>query len=217
MRPKTIATITSLVILVALGAIWLELKPVVPVFDRTLAAGIGQALVEETIKAVNDQGPVVVVLYGDPSHPTAPVDPRLAAFKAELQKHGTVQFVATEFVQPNPDENNGLPGCPPTAFQEILHRQARAAAIVLFMEIPEWDRVKSSLPGSGAPKLIALVTGRRQAGKRYGGYFASGQLAALILPRRELVSGPNAPKTPREWFDKYYQVYTPANYESLPE
>jgi len=25
------------------------------------------------------------------------------------------------------------------------------------------------------------------------------------------------PKTPREWFDRYYQLYTPQNFDTLPE
>ena len=219
MRQKITIIITSLIIAIALGSILLRHQR--PPADRRLYASLGQVLADETVKAIQGQGRVVIVAYGNTlsaSEPRQSPDLRLGPLRDRLKQEGGISVAATELISPDPNANNGLPGCSAAELRKLLQLHATAAAIVFLTELPEWNEVNSFIPKSNIPKLLAIDTVNPQLNRHYGGYFTSGLLAALIGPLTQPVQVPSSPpKTPREWFDKYYQVYTLQNYEMLPE
>ena len=219
MRQKTTIIITSLIIAISLGSILLRHHR--PPADWRLAASIGQVLADETVKAIQGQGRFVIVAYGDALSASAlrqSADPRLGPLRNRLKQHGRISVAAIELISPDPNANNGLPGCSAAELFKLLQRHATADAIVFLTELPEWDQVNSLIPKSSIPKLLAIDKANPQLNSHYGGYFMSGLLAALIGPLTQPVQAPSsASKTPREWFDKYYQVYTPQNADALPD
>ena len=221
MQRKPIVIIASVICGIALVAIWLQLRPVPVQIDRApligAAAGAGAVLAEETIQAVHDQGRIVLVTDYDHNHSDRGQDFRWETFQAEIKKHSGITIAAIEIVEPDPNEPM-ISACPSAAFKAIVEHHTDSAAIIFFIDLPEWAKVAALIPRPVGPKIIAVDNVAVPTMARYSGYFSSGILTALIAAQPSPASAPAAqPKTPREWFDKYYQVYTPQNYESLPE
>lgn len=184
-----------------------------PYNGRLLYTGMGEVLAEETAQRVRE-GSVAIVAYADETGGTS--DPRVEAFRRGLQKYSSLRITTSEHIPADPNLNNGLPGCPPAKFLDILQRHSKAAAIIFFVELPDYDALNFS-PETPSPKLIAIDTASPQLKRHYHGYFVTGKLTALVAPSNQEPTSSTEPKMPREWFDRSYQVYTAQNYESLPE
>jgi len=215
MQRKVTLIVASVALLIALWSIWRRINPSLP--NQPMLAGVGLVLAEEVVTALHHEGQIVMVTYGDPLQTKLPVSSLVTTFRNELRKHRAISLAAPEIVPANLNENEGLPGCPITVFTRVLQRHADAAAIVFFMDLPDWERAQALISQPVGPKLVALGSQAIQPRSWYAGYFTNGLLSALVFPRRELRPGAPDPKTPRERFDKYYQVVTPQNYESLPD
>ena len=143
-------------------------------------------------------------------------DVRWNVFRNELKKYSNIQIAAIEIVKPEPEM--GFLGCSAAAFLQILSRHTDAAAIVFLTDLPEWLTVNEGIPRPFPTKILATDTMGKLTQRHYAGYFNSGSLAALIGANLAPIGVPAArPKTAREWFDQHYQVYTPQNFDALPE
>ena len=220
MNAKTTGFVCGLVLLVAAGALWLQFRPPPVKIDRTqtlnASTGVGHVLAEETANLIQGRGAVVVVaehaLELDRNGP----DVRWNVFRDELKKSPNIQIAATELVKPEPEM--GFLGCSASAFLQILSRHADAAAIVFLTDLPEWLTVSDGIPRHLTTKLLALDTMGKLSQRHYAGYFTSGSLAELIGANLAPIGVPAAQaKTAREWFDQHYQIYTPQNFDTLPE
>ena len=218
MNRNIIAGICSVALLGSLVFLWRYYHPSGVKVSRTevinVQTGFGQVLAEETAKAVQDRGHIVVVTTDPPERFKSRANSHWHAFATELEKHNAIQITATEGVTFEMD--SGQLYCPRGAFKDIWERHKDADALVFFVDLPEWAAVAEVVSQSGKPKLIAADNAGVLTKVHYGGYFTSGILAALIGKPAQLVP-PSQPKTAREWFDKFYQVYTPQNSDMLPE
>jgi len=205
-RPATVI-IASLVIVAALASLWFRFHPSTPLVDHTagdaIASRAGTVLAEETVKAIDDHGRLVLVIDRD--------DPSVVAFLDELKKHGSISLITTEIALPDPQERRH---CSSATFKRLLDQYAQADAIVFGNGLPEWSTVAAALPEHSV-KIIALDNDEAfHLRAHYSGYFAKGFLSALIAHRAD--AKPSDPhRAPLEWFDQHYQVYTPENYDSL--
>ena len=220
MNGKLISLVCGGILLILLASLWLELRPPTAKIDRTqtlqASTAVGQVLAEETAKLTQASGAIVVVaehvLELDRNGP----DARWNVFREELKKYPNIRIAAIEIVKPEPEL--GMPGCPAAAFLKILSRHADTAAIVFLTDLPEWLTVREGILRHFTTKLLALDTMGKLSQRHYAGYFTSGSLAELIGANLTPIGVPMAPpKPPREWFDKHYQVYTPQNFDTLPE
>ena len=218
MNARLTAVVCCVVLVVALLLLWLRLKPEIAKVDRqavvALNTGLGQALAEETVKAVHDRSSVVIVTMDLPVQLKSRSNYQWNGFASELQQHSAIHIIATESVQL--DQESGRQSWPLGAFKEIWERHTDAAAFVFFVDLPGWATVAELSSKAGGPKIIAIDNMGPLTKLHYGGYFTSGILAALIGAPTQPVP-PAQPKTPREWFDQHYQVYTPQNFDTLPE
>ncbi|MCG3146681.1 MAG: hypothetical protein PCFJNLEI_00115 [Verrucomicrobiae bacterium] len=217
---KILVVVATLVLVIALASIWRRLQPATHKIDRApiigAAAGIGEALARETLDAVHHQGRLIIVTDHDPVGVDVPRDYRWEAFQAELKQQKGVTIAGSEVVEFDPDEPM-VSGCSSAALKQILNRHADVAAIVFLIDLPEWARVAGALPQNITAKIIAVDNQGISLRSHYSGYFSSGLLTALIARRSPLSDLPSDPKTPREWFDKYYQVYNRQNSETLSD
>lgn len=215
-RRKIILVIASLAIVVSLWIVWLNLRSPKPQFDPTplikRQIGVGQALAGETVKAVQDQGRIVIVTPYDQKNPHWRND-CWKAFQAELAKHPGIHIEPPEIVSLNLNGN-----CKKDKFKELLQRHASANAIVFFCGLPDWTDAQSSLSAPGSTKILVVDDASDGLGQwQYSGYLSSGFVKALIYASG--IASSNVvvqPQTPREWFETYYRVYTPENYQTLP-
>ena len=219
MNRKIIVAVCCGVLGAVLVAIWLWSQPAVvrvpQAETKGIQTGLGLVLAEEVAKGVPAHGRVVVITAFTPAQLKARSNYLWNTFASELEKR-SLSITTTESVLNNAWDSGALTA-DRAAFKELLDRHANADALVFLVDLPEWGQMVAVLPAQyNGPKIIALDSVRQQMKPRYGGYFTSGMLAALIGPSTRPVLQAQ-PKTPREWFDKFYQVYTPQNYESLPE
>jgi len=217
MTRQNITVVITILILVLCGlSIWRTLRPIPDTFETNSFVGSGQGLADETAKAVQDRGEVVAVITTTHEEKGSSLSFVWNAFRDELKKHPGIKLTVQMLP---PDQGEGVPGCSSVAFKEVLEQHTQAAAIVFFMSLPDWRwlQMKVAVPQVSS-KIIVLADAPPFPKSHYAGYFTSGVLSALIIQRRG--SNPNhvaKPKTPREWFANEYEVFTPQNYEALPE
>ena len=218
MQRKLITILASVILLIALVSIGRRLRPTMPQVDRTRFVGLGQVLADETVKAMAGHGRVVVVINAAHQLASNPAHAELENFQSGLKKHESVSLAATEVVPADPDEMVIGNSCSGAQLQAILLKHENADAIIFLIGLPEWGIVQARglAPQPGKAKIIVALTGAVPTKSEYAGYFANGFLAVLIGGRRAPTQVAH-PKTPREWFDQYYQVYTPQNFATLPE
>ena len=218
MQRKLIISIASLILVIALWAIKRQLWSTLPQLNPVRIVSLGQVLAEETVQAVADHGHIVAVITAQYQQSSNPLREEFTSFQSELKKHRAVSLAAIEVVPEDLDEMVLGNGCSSAQLQAILLKHATADAIVFLIDLPEWSHLHARriTPPPGQAKMIVALNGTAPTKSAYGGYFANGFLTVLIGAR----SGPGPvapPKTPREWFDKYYQIYTPQNSDTLPE
>lgn len=219
MSRKLVVLIAGLALALAVFSIWRVMHPSFPKVDRApmigSASGIGFVLAEETARIVPPSGKIVLVTDHDHDRGDRPLDYRWQTFLEELKKRGSFTIVATEIVAPDPAE--GMPGCSSDRFVEIVRRHAEVDAIIFFIDLPEWLRVNWQVPQHSA-KILAVDTQGSQLRARYHGYLSSGTASVVIGSNGAGDTGrPEKPQTPREWFDRFFQVYTPKSMDTLPD
>jgi len=200
----------ALVILIALIFIGSTLLPHSPRTNHAPFIGVGQAMARATAKLVQEQGQIAVILSDDYQADDIPVHDEWQAFCAELKKHPGVHLLGTEIVDLPTLVEFGL-----TRIQaaDILKKYPTINVLVSFCGIPPWNQAELSALPRPAPKIVA-VAGRDVPIKEY---LASGIAAVVIAPRIPLRTTATQPRSPAEWFDRSFQVYTTENYQSLPE
>lgn len=218
MQRKLIATTASLLIIVSVVSIWLTLRPSSGSFEARPSVGVGEILAEKTARAIQDKGKIVAVVAEAYRIRGSESQVQWEAFQVELKKHTGISLVTTEVVQPG--QGDGMPGCPVTVFKDLLVKHANVDAIVFFMSLPDWRWLQNrgSIPEQLIPKIFVRDDASVSPKNHYGGYFARGLLAMLVM--RRLEANPqqiSKPTTTREWFENEYQIFTSQNYEALPE
>ena len=214
---KITVSVAGMVLLLALVIIWLQTRSATLTINHALFEGIGQVTAAETATAVHDHGQIVVVIDQSYMRSGMPHFDELQLFQRELKKHSGITLLAPLSLECELDD--GTPGCP-TAFKKLMEQYADVDAIVFFVSLPDWKWLQDNhwIPQRLPPQVIVVDTGPLPARGHYAGYFANGYVSMLIATRHSAPPAvPGGPRTGREWFDHYFQVFTPTNFESLTE
>lgn len=208
-RKQIVATVAILVIVGSLISLYFTMVPRAPKINRLPFIGLGQVLAEETSKAINGRGRVVAVVTEAHTGSESPLHDQFVEFQKTL-KAGGVELAATESV---PLEENSISmGVSAQNLDAILKKHAAVNAIVLLVGLPELGVQPPITLPARHPAIITLQA--TPSGAR--SYLERGIATVLILPR--MTPGEAAePTTPRGWFDKYFEVFTAKNIQSLPE
>ena len=218
---RRLPVILLLIVLLAAGLIiWQRVFGGRPKIDRApmigQASGIGMVLADETLTGLPANAKLVLVTDYDHKREPRRRDYRWEVFREELRRRAPTVMQQVEIVQADPSE--GLPGCPSAAFRDLLERHADADVLVFFVDPPDWAQIQARLPSRRPGRILAVESFGHSLRNRFAGYFVNNFLTALIASNGGPPSGgPLPPRNPREWFDLYYRVYTPQNYETLPE
>lgn len=175
-------------------------------FNRTtvnlpLHQGIGQRAAEETARALNEKGGLVIVTL-EPGASDV-VDAQLAAFKAALARWPGLEIIRQDEVDSSKGAKYG-PGTGMSArrFQKLQGKYPTAEAIVSFIGAPDPEDLKDE-KGAGGPVLIAIS----RAHGELEPLLDKGTLVCAIVPRFAFPApGPENPSTPAEWFENRCQV-----------
>ena len=211
---KTTVSIAGGVLIVALVVIWSQTKSATLTLNHTLFGGIGQVTAMETATAIHNHGHVLAVIDWSCTISGGSHFDVWQAFQRELKKHSEITLLGP--VISEIEHGDGSPGCSSSAFKNLLEQNADVDAVVFFVSLPYWNRLQQTqrIPQRLPPQVIVVDTGLPLG--HYADYFANGYVTMLIAQRRDAVpTTPGGPRTEREWFDQYFQVFTPANFELL--
>lgn len=211
-RRKKVATIATVVIIASLISLCFTMCERSPKVNRAPFIGRGEALADETAKAIGNRGTVVPVIADFHTASSAPVAGEWQAFTKTIKKHKDVTLAKPVIVKL--DDNMNGPSISRDDFDALVKKHATAGAIVLLVGLPMWDAKDPLTLPTVTPKIIA-IQGETAMLKQY---FINSIATALIIPRIEQDANvPSKPKNPRQWFDKYFQIVTAQNYQSLPD
>lgn len=211
-RRKKVAIIAVVVIVVSLGWLWYTMMPSAPKINRAPFIGLGEALADETAKAINNHGTVVPVMTDYYTSGGTPMTDEWKTFAKAINKHNGMKLATPVIVKL--DEGMGEPGVSRADFDALVTKHAKDGALVLFVGLPVWDAKDPLTLPSVAPKIIAIHNTPMSVKQ----YFSNSIVTALITSRMTPeANATGEPKTPRQWFDKYFQIVTAQNYQTLPD
>lgn len=194
-------------VLILIAVVWLRQSThPKPLDDEAMPPyGVGSVLAEEAAKAVHDKGQVVLVCM-----PMGSVRglAEMEGFQKTIAQHKNVHLVATNSFSPS----ETAIGC--LTFQQfaaVVNSNSNADAIVSFLGVTSFtDTQISTLPKS-CPKLVVMDwnPGDVERGMK------AGLVKAAVMSRRLTGIPSDHPKTPHQWFDRYYDLITPESRGSL--
>jgi len=199
---KNLVAVGAIVAIVAAGVvIYHNTRPPKDEVKLSLQEAIGEALAEETIKATESKGKIVLITLEEGQSPE--LDQYVAAFKDRIYDT-PVKIARTDHIS---DEKSGKygpgSGMSGKRFVRIIKKYPEADAIVSFVGTPDGEDEALKEVTAPVPKFIAFS----RAPDDIDEMFDDKLLFAAVVPRFEFPApGPEKPKTKQEMFQKYYQV-----------
>ena len=202
MNAKNLVAVGAIVAIVAAGVvIYRNARPPKDEVKLSVQEAIGEALAEETIKATESKGKIVLITLEEGQSPE--LDQYVAAFKDRIYDT-PVKIARTDHIS---DEKSGKygpgSGMSGKRFVRIIKKYPEADAIVSFVGTPDGEDEALKEVTAPVPKFIAFS----RAPDDIDEMFEDKLLFAAVVPRFEFPApGPEKPKTKQEMFQKYYQV-----------
>ncbi|HUK82840.1 MAG TPA: hypothetical protein VLZ12_09455 [Verrucomicrobiae bacterium] len=179
--------------------------------SKNLFEAYTQVAAQEISHLLGGRGDVVVLMWGPPADdakdPAGP--PVVQAFCRALPRVG-LRVLAKESVPPVPAGYDIV--WTADNYRQILERYPQAAALVSFVGDPQVRAENVHELPARRPKLVVVRGGKAENAREL---FELGVLDGAVLPCVEPPSSDRAPKSAREWFDRYYLFITPQTASEL--
>ena len=212
-RRKKVTLIAVAVILISLVSLFFTMCEHAPKINPLPFIGLGEMLAEESITAIDNHGTVVPVLADYHTTGSTPMTHEWKAFAKETKRHSGVKLADPVIVK-LAESGMGEPGISRADFDNLVKKNSTAGALVFFVGLPPWDAANPLTLPPGSPKIIAVHNSPQPAKP----YFANSITAVIITARQTPeTQATGEPKTPRQAFDRYFQVFTTQNYQSLAD
>lgn len=204
-RQTALSVVATLVIALAIGSIFYRRAQRASEGNLAPYRGMGEAVAHETAKALAGAGEVVVLTTAQGGAGAAAAIQTLKQSGAET---GGISVKAVEEVDVD---------APPATMEEInalLEKRGGAGALVAFPGTIDLEGLRQQNPSAEPARLVIVADGttgiKELLEKRL--------ISSAVVPRfRVPPGGMPPPRTPREWFDNYYEVLTAADIPDLPE
>jgi len=182
-----------------------------PNFNVELHEGLGQVIAEETARLLNKTGEVVLITVNSSEFPV--LKTQLEAFRRAIKKSGSVTLADTVFIKSDHQgkygPGRGLSGA---RFLRIVEEHPKVQAFVSLVGVPHLTDEEISKLAKPRVRFVAET----KLDEKLKKLFENHVLQVAIVPRFQFPApGRKNPHTPREWFDRYFQVVQ-AN-QTLPE
>jgi hypothetical protein len=163
-------------------------------------------MAEETAKLLGNRGSVVMIAIA----PAAGIPPQseAIAFEKAVKKAGRVTLAGKEYM----DVDRESMELSVEKFLKIASRYPKADAIVSLVGCPLLKESDMAQFGEKPPKLI--IVGWSSTGVRA---MLQQKIVQVAVLSRLSAPPQKSPKTTREWFDQYFEIFTSANAANLPE
>src|SRR5437867_10365519 len=182
-----------------------------PAFNVPLHQRVGEVLAQETARLIHTQGQVVIVTMDTAKEPE--LKAQMVIFEKTLKKLGPMSVKELPVdTDDKPHYRTGA-GLSSRRFLRIVKKSASADAIVSFIGAPRMSEEELAQVDK-APKFIAEC----RSPDRIKKLFDKNVLQVAVVNRFEYPAPvKHNPKTPKQWFEKYYQVVTAENASILPK
>ncbi len=194
------------------SGIWIYFTQVTtPVYNVPLHQRVGEVLAQETARLIHTQGQVVVVTMDASKEPE--LKAQLRMFEQTLKKMGPISVKELPVdTEDKPQYRTGA-GLSSRRFLRIVKKSASADAIVSFIGAPRMTEEELDQVGK-SPSFVAEC----RSADKIKRLFDKNILQVAVVNRFEYPAPvKHNPKTPKQWFEKYYQVVTAENASSLPK
>lgn len=199
----SIAVIALLAIAGAAAAIYFQTRP--PGINVALHRAIGEILAEQSASVTNN-GKIVVIMIDGNKFPE--IKAQMEGFEKGLEQFPKLKLYRTVEVDTEGKSKYAAGrGLSDERFLRIVKKYSGRSDIVISLigspELKPEDLEKLPKP---MPKFIAETRARDQLAE----LFAAGVIQAAVVPRFIFPAPIEKPRTPRDWFDTYFQVINPS-------
>ena len=197
---KTLKVIcTALLIVIAVAWLQRSLNPK-PVDDEAMPPyAVGQVLAEQAVKAINDKGRVALVCMPSGAMRS---QAEMEGLQQTLRNHKNITIVRTNNFKPTETSIGCLSF---EQFATIMNKNSDADVIVSFLGITSFTDAQIATLPNPAPKLVVKDWNPREVQRG----MKAGLVKAAVMSRRLTGIPSDNPKTPHQWFDRYYDLVTP--------
>jgi len=209
---KQILLVTSALAIIAGSVSWIYVTQFgQPGFNVELHQKVGEELALETAKLIHSNGQVVVITMDTTKMPE--LKAQMQAFEKALKKMGSISIKQLPMDTDDKPQYRTGAGLSSRRFLRIVKKSAGADALVSFIGAPrmteeEMDQVER------APKFVAECRSPDKIKK----LFDKKILKVAVVNRFDYPAPiKHNPKTPKQWFEKYYQIVTAENASDLPK
>jgi hypothetical protein len=208
---RTVNAAAVLVILVALGSLYLTLIGLSPHVDVRPQEALGAAMARETRKQLGAGGRIHLIRRDTAVYPNPAADAQIRAFYRELRKAGA-SVATTTVIKKDP---LSLLSVPPGDFYKILEKASEPDVIASFMGPPMLTADQLAKLGSKRPKIVVVCSGDMPRQVDLKRRFEQKLVETAILSRRETPSALPASDSLQAWFDHFFVVVNQANLAEL--
>jgi len=176
------------------------------------SAGAGEVIFGETARLVGGGGNILLI-----SRPLAQGEgdataAKVTAFKETLGRQ-PAYHLAVEWAPPPPNTVIDLGAITQEDFLSAVDKHPDAKALVIFAGLPGWSQELADKVSSRSLQVVAVCG----YGPNVRRWLETKSLAIAVVPRLDdPPASAAAPKTPKDWFDREYQMVTPANLAQMP-
>ena len=212
MQVRQIKILVSLVVIFVAGLVlFLHYFEPTPKVEPRPHLALGEALVEQTIKALGKGGRITLIAPDTAMarHPGAEV--QLIAFHEGLRQ-AKLSVAATNLVKLDPLRPVRVP---PGEFADILRKQAEGDVVVSLLGPPLLTPDQKVRVGEKRPRVIAVCSGDMPRYVNLKPLFDDNFLYAAIISRPAPEGPPQSEKL-SQWFNQYFKWITAQNLADLP-
>lgn len=207
--PKFLAVIAVAGVAIAGFLVWKQFSA--PRVNLRPSAAVGEVVADEATKLLGGKGTVVLVSREPPKDGPDANGEKIDSFKTAIRQRNGIKLHTSEWLTRPPVGTMDTGVASQEELLAALEKNGEANALILLAGLPPLSPALQEK--FKAVKLLA-VCGYSVNVKRW---LESKSLAVVVVPR---FSDPPAdappPKTPREWFDREYQLFTPETISLLP-
>lgn len=207
-RKTVILVVVVLAIAGSLTSLWLTQRTSEAGMNPTPFAAQGEVVAEEVAKLLNHRGRIIVITADTATLSQPILTTQWKSFQRALKRSPAITLLATEPVPPRDPTGPSQYSLPTGWFTQIIERYADVDAIVSLVGVPVLSEAEFQRLPQRRPQIVAAAV----FGMNLQQPLKQGLVQLAIVPRYEAApASTTKPKTPREWFDRYYQIVTPAN------
>jgi hypothetical protein len=208
---RIVNTAAVVVILGALGSLYLTLIGLPPRVDVRPHEALGEAMARETRKLLGSGGRILLIRRDTTVYPNPAADAQIRAFHRELRKAGA-SVAATTVIKKDP---LSLLSVPSGDFYKILEKSSESDVIVSFLGPPVLTDDQVAKLAGKRPKIVAVCSGDMPRQTDLKRRFEQKLLETAILSRRDVPSALPTSDSLQAWFDHFFVVASQANLAEL--